>query len=145
LSASSAGTIKETFVRRQSELGQDGFNLLIDVPTIQRIDARLRLGQALERRSFRRPCLMRGLMELRQQRAQLAQSARYDFEYSLVRIRRHLLLEVRHPQSLHTPDLALIRHGRTGDDAEQGRFAGAVSADEANSFARVDLKVDVRQ
>jgi hypothetical protein len=51
---------------------------------------------------------------------------------------------VGHPQSLHAPHLAFIRHDRAADNAEQRRFAGTVAADEANSLARIDLKVNVR-
>ena len=39
-------------------------------------------------------------------------------------------------------DRAAVGSERAGEDVHQGRFAGAVVADEADAFARVDREID---
>ena len=71
---------------------------------------------SLKERRLRCECVLRQPMILRQQRAQFAQPGRHDFEDRLIRIRRHLLLEMRDAQSVAAPDLAVIRQRSPGDE-----------------------------
>ena len=79
------------------------------------------------------------------QRAQLAETAGDDFKNRLFRVRRHFLLQMRDPERIHAPDIAIVRRCRAGNYAKQSRLARAVAADEANPLAGIDLKVDMGQ
>ena len=82
-------------------------------------------------------------MIFREQTSQFSQPRCHGFEDGLLGIGRHFLFEVGDAQRVPAPDLAFVGQRRSRDQAQQGRLAGAVSADQANPLAGVDLKFDV--
>jgi hypothetical protein len=52
----------------------------------------------------------------------------------------HVLGKARDPQAGRPPDAALVRVQLAGDDAQQGRFAGAVATDQGQPLPRLDAQ-----
>jgi hypothetical protein len=118
LPAGPSGTIAEEFVFRQAQAGEHGFNFLIDVPTILRLDARLQLRETPQRIRACASRFVRDLMILCQERSQLAKAACDNLENGLIGVRRNLLLQMCDAQCFSAPNLTVVRYCRAGHDSE---------------------------
>ncbi len=80
---------------------------------------------------------------LGQHRLLLAHAGGYRVEHGRVRVEDRLLLDVGDVQALLHDEQAVVEFRTTGNDLEQGRFTGAVAADQTDAFAGFEGKIRV--
>ncbi len=132
-----AGQRGEFGLVRQVELFQYLCHPAIQIPTVPGFDLCLRFAHRLH------VAVMQGMVVGGQQRAQFAQPLRHHVEYAALGVLWHFL---RHPRDHHAAlqaDFAVVRFDIAADQAHQGGLAGAVAADDANAFARIDAEIDL--
>ena len=84
-----------------------------------------------------------GGMVVDEQLGALAQARGHGFEHALPGFEHGFLRHTRQLQFRGAPCLAVIGGGRALDQPQQAGLAGAVTADQADAFARLDHQVDV--
>ena len=134
----------DTRVRRKVEPVDDLIHPLAQTPTIT--------GVYLVLQPFHFPEQgliishgLRNMMELCEQSPYLGEPAGNYVKYRRLRIFSEILREPGHREARFSPDITAIRHNLTLNDLEQGRFPCAISPDQANSLAGVDLKRRMRK
>ena len=80
-----------------------------------------------------------------QQRAEFAQAGRDHVEHAARGVLRHFLFQPRDAAAAFHANLAVVGPEFAGKQLEQGRFPGAVAADQGDAFARFDGEVDALQ
>jgi hypothetical protein len=127
----------------QAQAGENGFDSLIYIPPAKTFDPTLQACQFIKRVVLLNTSTLNETVVLAEDRAQLAEAPCHYLENRLFRVGRHFLFQVSNAEGISAPDLAFICAGGSHDDAEKGGFSGAVSTDDANAFAKLDLQLDV--
>ena len=82
------------------------------------------------------------VMELGQPLAEVAESREHHVEHVAGGVVRDLLLQPRDAHAIGKPDFAVVGSDFAGQQAQQGRLAGAVAADQGDAFAGLDGEAD---
>jgi len=125
-------------VGRQPQPGQHQLDPLLDAPAVALFELVLQPAHPLERTGVAVGHLHRGVVVRGDQRAQLAEAFGDDVEHRVVRVERHVLHQPRDPRPRRPPDRAAVGRDLAADDLQQGGLAGAVPADEGDTFTGVD-------
>ena len=73
----------------------------------------------------------------------IAQTLGHGFEHRMLGVEFRLLRDIGQLHPRRAPHTAIVGLRRTGNDLEQAGFAGAVAADQADPFARLQHQVGV--
>jgi len=80
---------------------------------------------------------------LGQQGAKFAQACGDHVEYAAGRILRYFLREPRNAHAALQANFAIVWLDLAGEQAQQGGFAFAIAADDADALVRLDRQIDV--
>src|ERR1044071_7991373 len=127
----------------QAQAGENGLYFLVYVPAAEAFDARLQARHCIKRVAVSYAGVVNQAVVAREKRAQFADAPCDNLEYSLFRVGRHFLFQVSNAQIISAPDLAFIRGRAAGHDTKKRGFSGTVPTYDANSFAKINLKLDV--
>ena len=141
--APAAGQLADRLVGGQHHLGHHQLDALVDAPAVQLVDAVLQVVEALQAGLVE--LLVRELLVLVHQGADVRESVGDDFPHGGIQRLRQFLLEGAHHEPVAVLDEAAVRLHDPGDQAEEGGLAGAVAADQANALVRFQRKICVVQ
>src|SRR5678815_3956973 len=127
----------------QAQAGENGFDFLVYIPPAKTFDPTLQACQFIKRVALLNTSTLNETVVLAEDRAQLSEAPCHYFENRLFRVGRHFLFQVSNAKGISAPDLPFICAGVSHNDAKESGFSGAVSTDDANAFAKLDLKLDL--
>src|SRR5690606_2969046 len=141
--APAAGKFAQAAFRRQAELGEHAFDLPVQVPAAFRLDAPLQFLELVQAGAIQRRRRARAVLV--DQHLQMRKTLRNVFMHAKIERIRQRLVQLRDAQVLLAADFAAVDGLFAHDDAQQGGLAGAVAADQADAFVRLDVQGSVAQ